>query len=65
MAETTPQAVRIGEIAAQVQLGLTPGFVGLYQVNALVPPNAPRGNAVPVAIVIGGTQSNAVSIAVQ
>jgi uncharacterized protein (TIGR03437 family) len=38
--------------------------VGLYQVNALVPPGVPAGNAVPVAISIGGVTSNPVTIAV-
>jgi uncharacterized protein (TIGR03437 family) len=36
----------------------------LYQVNALVPAAAPAGNAVPVAISIGGVPSNTVTIAV-
>jgi hypothetical protein len=39
--------------------------LGLYQVNALVPAESAKGNAVPVAIAIGGATSNTVSIAVQ
>jgi uncharacterized protein (TIGR03437 family) len=45
--------------------GLTPGDVGLYQVNAQVPAGSPKGAAVPVAISIGGATSNTVTIAVQ
>ncbi|MGO9094119.1 MAG: hypothetical protein ACLQGV_02760 [Bryobacteraceae bacterium] len=58
--------VTIGGVSAAVQFsGLTPGDVGLYQVNAQVPAGAPKGNAVPVAIAIGGATSNTVTIAVQ
>jgi uncharacterized protein (TIGR03437 family) len=45
--------------------GLTPGLVGLYQINVLVPSNSPRGNAVSVFIEVGPTPSNRVNIAVQ
>jgi uncharacterized protein (TIGR03437 family) len=45
--------------------GLAPGYVGLYQVNALVPEGSAVGSAVPVTISIGGVSSNAVTIAVQ
>jgi uncharacterized protein (TIGR03437 family) len=46
--------------------GLTPNFVGLYQVNVTIPENAPRGNAVPVSLVSDedGT-SNRVTIAIE
>lgn len=60
----TPQ-VTIGSIPATVSFsGLSPGFVGLYQVNAQVPPAAPTGNAVPLVLTIGGRQSNTVTIAI-
>jgi trimeric autotransporter adhesin len=63
---TTPPRVMMGGAPAQVQFsGLAPGYVGLYQVNALVPQAATKGNAVPVVISIGGVQSNTVTIAVQ
>ena len=63
--KTTP-TVTIGNVPAQVLWsGLAPGSVGLYQVNVLVPANAPTGNAVPVVVSIGGATSNAVEIAVQ
>jgi uncharacterized protein (TIGR03437 family) len=66
LAETpaTP-TVTIGNVPAQVVFsGLAPGFVGLYQVNAQVPPGAPSGTAVPVVISMGNAVSNAVTIAV-
>jgi trimeric autotransporter adhesin len=67
LAQTTAQpTVTIGGATAQVQFsGLAPGYVGLYQVNALVPQATTKGNAVPVVISIGGVQSDTVTIAVQ
>ncbi len=65
-------SVTIGGVEAPVSFaGLAPGFVGLYQVNARIPQNAPLGDAVPVVLnmvsVIGGTPvaSPPVTIAVQ
>jgi uncharacterized protein (TIGR03437 family) len=56
----------VGGVNAPVDFsGLAPGFVGLYQVNARVPTNAPAGAAIPVRITIGGLTSNTVTIAVQ
>ena len=61
---TIPE-VTIGGVPATVTFaGLAPGFVGEYQVNALVPAAASAGNAVPVAISIEGAASNTVTIAV-
>jgi len=58
--------VSIGGVSAPaIFSGLSPGFVGLYQVNVQVPLNAPVGNAVPVVLSIGGAASNTVTIAVQ
>src|ERR1022692_3945706 len=67
LAETrTTPTVTIGGVSANVLFsGLAPGFVGEYQVNALVPASVLAGNAVPVAISIGGVTSNTVTIAVQ
>lgn len=45
--------------------GLTPGSVGLYQVNVTVPSGTPKGSAVPVYLTIGTATSNSVAIAVQ
>ncbi len=44
--------------------GLAPGFVGLYQVNALVPAGITANSAVPVILSLGGVSSNTVTIAV-
>ena len=45
--------------------GLSPGFVGLYQVDFPVPNNAPTGNAIPVTLSIGGVSTNTVTVAIQ
>lgn len=61
---TTP-IVTIGGVSTLATFsGLAPGYVGLYQVNALVPAGVLGGAAVPVTISMGGTTSNAVTIAV-
>jgi uncharacterized protein (TIGR03437 family) len=63
---TTTPTVTIGGAPAQVFFsGLAPGFVGEYQVNALVPPNSAAGDAVPVMISISGKTSNTVTMAVK
>jgi trimeric autotransporter adhesin len=63
---TTTPIVTIGGVPAMVSFsGLAPGYVGLYQVNALVPEGSAVGSAVPVTVSIGGATSNAVTIAVQ
>ncbi|HMD71212.1 MAG TPA: S8 family serine peptidase [Bryobacteraceae bacterium] len=57
--------VTIGGVAAQVPFsGLAPGFVGLYQVNAVVPSNAPTGSQ-PLVVSIGGVSSPAANLPVQ
>jgi uncharacterized protein (TIGR03437 family) len=64
-ATATAPAVTIGGVSAPVAFsGLAPGFVGLWQLNVLVPSNAPTGNAVPLVISTGGRTSNTVTIAV-
>ncbi len=55
-----------GVTAIPMYAGLTPGSVGLYQVNVLVPANSEKGNAVPVFFDMGGGAiSNSVTIAIQ
>lgn len=44
--------------------GLAPGFVGLWQINVTIPRGTPAGN-VPVRVVINGTPSNTVAVAVR
>jgi len=58
--------VLVGEKKAQVLFsGLTPGFSGLYQVNAVLAADTPTGDAVPVTISTSGQISNIVTIAVR
>jgi uncharacterized protein (TIGR03437 family) len=46
--------------------GLTPGSVGLYQINVFLPANSMQGSAVPVYLDMGGgVLSNRVDIAIQ
>lgn len=62
--QTTP-IVTIGGVPATVAFsGLTPGFVGLWQLNLLIPLNAPTGNAVPVVIKLGRRKTNLTTITV-
>jgi len=67
LAPTANQAtVTIGGVTENAYFsGLAPGFVGLYQVNALVPAGVAAGSAVPLTISVGGATSNTVTIAVQ
>jgi uncharacterized protein (TIGR03437 family) len=63
---SSPVTVTIGGVAAEPSFaGLAPGYVGLYQVNVLVPATVSAGSAVPLTIAIGGVASNTVTIAVQ
>ena len=58
-AATLPQpvAVTINDVPAEVRFaGLSPGAVGLYQVNVVIP-NVPSGNAVPVVVTVGPVQA--------
>jgi uncharacterized protein (TIGR03437 family) len=58
-ATTTTPVVTIGGQTAQVIFsGLSPGFVGLYQVNVYVPSGISAGNQ-PITIAIGGQTSPA------
>ncbi len=55
----------IGGVNAPVQFaGLTPGFIGLYQVNVQIPPGVAPG-AVPLVLTQGGVSSNTVTIGVK
>ena len=56
----------IGGVPAVVAFaGLTPGFVGLYQVNVEIPADAEPGSAVPLVLTQNGVLSNTVTIAVE
>jgi uncharacterized protein (TIGR03437 family) len=57
--------VTIGGVPAQVAFaGLAPGFIGLYQINAIVP-TTPSGDGVPVIISVSGQSSPPVTMAVR
>jgi uncharacterized protein (TIGR03437 family) len=45
--------------------GLAPGFVGVYQINALVPLSVTPGSASPLSVSLNGAESQTVTIAVQ
>ncbi len=54
-----PVTVTIGEIEAAVAFqGLAPGFVGLYQVNVVVPAGVAPGGAVPLVLTQNGIVAN-------
>ncbi|MBV9744382.1 MAG: metallophosphoesterase [Acidobacteriia bacterium] len=67
--QTTP-TVTVGGVAATVAFaGLAPPgqnqySAGVYQINALVPPNASAGASVPVVVSAGGVLSNAVTVSI-
>jgi uncharacterized protein (TIGR03437 family) len=47
-------------------VGLTPNFVGLYQVNVTIPADSPRGAKVPIALISDEEgSSNRVTIAIE
>jgi uncharacterized protein (TIGR03437 family) len=60
----TPGVTIGGSTATLIFSGLTPGSVGLYQVNVTVPSNAPTGTQ-PLVIALNGINSQAVSVLVQ
>ncbi len=61
-----PVTATVGGLPAQVFFaGLTPGFVGLYQVNAFVPSGVASGVNVPVVLSAAGAQSVPVTVAIQ
>ena len=65
LAQAANPKVTIGGVAATVSFaGLAPGFVGEYQVNALVPAGLAANSATPVVISAGTVTSNTVTIAV-
>jgi uncharacterized protein (TIGR03437 family) len=54
-----------GPFADPLFAGLTPGFVGLYQINVQVPASVPANARTPVRLDIGNVASNIVEIAVE
>jgi uncharacterized protein (TIGR03437 family) len=62
----TMPTVLVGGVPAQVVFaGLTPQFVGVYQINIVIAQGTPTGNTVPLQIQMNGlTTTNQVTIAV-
>jgi uncharacterized protein (TIGR03437 family) len=54
-----------GKSAPVLFAGLSPGFVGLYQVNVQLPTGVASGNAVSVVVTTANLNSNTATIAVQ
>ncbi|HWE49701.1 MAG TPA: hypothetical protein VG273_07935 [Bryobacteraceae bacterium] len=44
--------------------GLSPGSVGLYQVNVTIPAGVPLSTSIPVTVTIGGNASNMFNVAI-
>lgn len=58
--------VIIGEVlASNVSAFLTPGQIGMYTVTAIVPAEAPKGDAVPVIVRASGVDSQVVTMAIE
>lgn len=63
---TAAVEARIGGQSATVQFaGLAPGFVGLYQVNVVVPANIQPGPGVELILTQNGVSSNTVTLAIR
>jgi uncharacterized protein (TIGR03437 family) len=64
-ATTFPTVLVGGKVAQVLWAGMSPQFVGVNQVNVVVPSDAPTGDAVSLQLSLGGaTSSAAVTIAV-
>jgi uncharacterized protein (TIGR03437 family) len=61
----TPQVTIGGKTAPVAFSGLTPGLVGVYQINALVPSGVTAGDQIPVVVNVSGQVSPTVTIAVK
>jgi uncharacterized protein (TIGR03437 family) len=62
----SPVSVDIGGVPAKVLFaGLAPGYIGLYQVNAIVPNGVAPGDNVAVALSAAGQRSPSVTVAVR
>jgi len=62
----TSPTVLVGNVPAQVIFaGMSPQYVGLNQINIVLAPGTPTGNAVPLQLQVGGiTSTNQLTIAV-
>ena len=58
--------VAVGSTFAAVPFsGLAPGFIGLWQINVTLPQGVPTGSAVPMKVIINGSSSNIVTVAIR
>jgi adhesin/invasin len=64
-AEAAVHATVGGASATVLFGGLTPGFIGLGQVNVLIPDGAPTGDAVPVVLESGGQSSKPATVSIR
>ena len=63
---TTPMTVVVGGTELVTAFaGLTPGAIGLYQANVILPQNLPPGLTLPLFLKQGGATSNIAMVAVQ
>ncbi len=60
-----PTVVISGKPAVVLYSGLTPGSVGLYQINVRIPAGVDGGNSVPVTVEMNGVRSNTVTVAIR
>jgi uncharacterized protein (TIGR03437 family) len=65
-ATTTPVTVVVGSLELSATFaGLAPGFIGLYQVNVVLPASMPPGLSIPLYLKQGGQASNQVLVSIQ
>ncbi len=63
---TVQPTVTIGGVSAEVTFaGLTPGLVGLYQLNVRIPSGVKPGPGVPLVVTQNGVSSKPVTLAIQ
>ncbi len=63
---TAAVTATVGGVPAVVHFaGLTPGFVGLYQVNLQIPAGVTPDGAVPLVLIQNGVASNTVTLAIR
>jgi uncharacterized protein (TIGR03437 family) len=63
---TANMRATVGGVPATVLFnGLTPGYIGLGQVNVFVPDAAPTGDAVPVVLESAGQSSKMVTVSIR
>lgn len=63
---TTVPSITIGGVPANVEFaGLSPGFIGLYQVNVKLPAGVPTGDSVPLVLTLGGKTAPTVYVAIK